>query len=116
MTEDNKQVLVTGCAGFIASKITEQLISTGQQVVGLNYMNSAYPIELKRWRLAKLEKLSGFTFVSADVTDFNGLKEIFESYSLSTIVNLAAHAGVRPSVENPWIYMETNLTGTLNLL
>ena len=72
MTEDNKQVLVTGCAGFIASKITEQLISTGQRVVGLDNMNSAYPIELKRWRLAKLEKLSGFTFVSADVTNFKG--------------------------------------------
>ena len=116
MNKDAKRILVTGCAGFIASKITEQLISTGQQVVGLDNMNPAYPVELKQWRLAKLEKLSGFTFVPSDVTDFNGLKEIFESYSLTSVVNLAAYAGVRPSVENPWIYMETNLTGTLNLL
>ena len=116
MAKDAKKILVTGCAGFIASKITGQLISAGQQVVGLDNMNPAYPVELKQWRLAKLEKLSGFTFIPSDVTDFNGLKEIFESYSLTSVVNLAAYAGVRPSVENPWIYMETNLTGTLNLL
>ena len=116
MSKDAKRILVTGCAGFIASKITEQLIATGQQVVGLDNMNLAYPVELKQWRLAKLKKLSGFTFMLSDVTNFNGLKEIFESYSLTSVVNLAAYAGVRPSVENPWIYMETNLTGTLNLL
>ena len=60
MAKDVKQILVTGCAGFIASKITEQLISTGQQVVGLDNMNSAYPVELKQWRLAKLEKIVWF--------------------------------------------------------
>ena len=79
MNKDAKRILVTGCAGFIASKITEQLISTGQQVVGLDNMNPAYPVELKQWRLAKLEKLSGFTFVPSDVTHFSFLKPLLSS-------------------------------------
>ena len=104
MNKDAKRILVTGCAGFIASKITEQLISIGQQVVGLDNMNPAYPVELKQWRLAKLEKLSGFTFVPSDVTNFNGLKEIFESYSLSTVVNLAAYDNNNNKIGNSGQY------------
>ena len=77
MNKDAKRILVTGCAGFIASKIAEQLISTGQQVVGLDNMNPVYPVELKQWRLAELEKFLVFTFVPGDVTYFNGLKGLY---------------------------------------
>lgn len=114
--------LVTGAAGFIGAKVTEFLLADGDTVVGIDNLNDAYDVRLKRWRLTQLEGKPGFEFHRLDICDRQGLKALFDTqYAVrhtpfDAIINLAARAGVRYSVENPWIYFETNTTGTLNLL
>ena len=108
--------LVTGCAGFIGSRITELLLERGDTVVGVDNLNDAYPPPLKEWRLAQLQKFPSFEFEQRDITHFDALKELFQQYKFDAVMNLAARAGVRASVENPWIYFDTNIIGTLNLL
>ncbi len=111
------RVLVTGCAGFIGWKASEMLLDQGHTVVGVDNLNDAYDVRLKGWRLAQLEGRPGFAFYRLDITDRAGLSPLFsESPPFDAVINLAARAGVRPSVQNPWIYFETNVTGTLNLL
>jgi nucleoside-diphosphate-sugar epimerase len=121
--------LVTGCAGFIGWKVTEFLLADGHTVVGVDNLNDAYDVRLKQWRLAQLEGRPGFEFHRMDITNRRELKELWESQiadcrlqivnrrlPFDAVINLAARAGVRQSVENPWVYFETNVTGTLNLL
>ena len=108
--------LVTGAAGFIGSKIAELLLERGDTVVGVDNLNDSYSPQLKEWRLARLQQLSGFHFERLDITHFNPLKELFQQHNFDAVMNLAARAGVRASVENPWVYIQTNITGTLNLL
>jgi nucleoside-diphosphate-sugar epimerase len=109
--------LVTGAAGFIASKVCAILLEQGHTVVGLDNMNDAYDIRLKDWRLARLLPAANFSFYRLDVCDRQGLDALFEAHTdIAGVINLAARAGVRASVENPWIFVETNMTGTLNLL
>ena len=109
--------LVTGTAGFIASKVAEQLLDAGHSVVGVDNMNDAYDVRLKEWRLARLEEREGFQPHKTDICDLPAMKKIFaEAGPFDAVVNLAARAGVRQSVENPWVYIDTNTTGTLNLL
>ncbi|MHB8901444.1 MAG: NAD-dependent epimerase/dehydratase family protein [Thermoguttaceae bacterium] len=117
--------LVTGCAGFIASRVTELLLDGGHAVVGIDNVNDAYDPRLKRWRLSRLEGRPGFAFHEADITDMAAMERRFagdaaagggEGRPYAAVVNLAARAGVRPSVDNPWVYVETNARGTLNLL
>jgi len=111
------RVLVTGCAGFIGWKVCEYLLAAGYEVVGVDNLNDAYDVRLKRWRLAQLEGRQGFTFYPLDICDRPAMGKVFqENGSFVAVVNLAARAGVRQSVENPWVYIETNVTGTLNLL
>jgi UDP-glucuronate 4-epimerase len=107
--------LLTGAAGFIASKVAELLLEQGHTVVGVDNLNDAYDVRLKLWRLAQLEGLPGFQFHRLDITDRTDLEELF-NLEFDAVINLAARAGVRQSVENPWVYFETNVTGTLNLL
>jgi nucleoside-diphosphate-sugar epimerase len=107
--------LVTGCAGFIGSKVTELLLREGHTVTGLDNINDAYDQRLKHWRLDQIKGKPGFTFYQVDICDREGLKRAFNS-KFDAVINLAARAGVRQSVENPWVYFETNVTGTLNLL
>ena len=107
--------LVTGSAGFIGSKVTELLLAEGNSVVGIDSLNDAYDPRLKSWRLAQLEGRPGFTFYQLDIVDRVALHRLFSS-EFDAVINLAARAGVRQSVENPWVYFETNVTGTLNLL
>jgi len=109
-------ILVTGCAGFIGSKIAELLLKRGDTVVGIDNLNNAYAVQLKEWRLAQLQRFPAFEFKRLDITNFDVLKELFQQYTFDAVMNLAARAGVRASVENPWVYVETNITGTLNLL
>ena len=123
-----KCYLVTGCAGFIASKVTELLLEAGHVVVGVDNLNDAYDPRLKQWRLAQLQPRANFRFHRLDITDRAALEEIFEAGAAgpeaeqlqqrpySAVVNLAARAGVRPSVENPRVYYQANCDGTLNLL
>lgn len=107
--------LVTGASGFIGSKVTELLLADGHAVVGVDNLNDAYDVRLKQWRLAQLRERSGFEFHQIDLRDREALASLFAS-GPEAVVNLGARAGVRQSVENPWIYFETNVTGTLNLL
>jgi nucleoside-diphosphate-sugar epimerase len=115
-------VLLTGCAGFIGAKVAEFLLSSGHTVWGLDNLNDAYDVRLKQWRFDQLKGKSGFTFHNLDICNRKGLGETFrtkfkiENSKFDTVINLAARAGVRQSVENPWVYFETNVTGTLNLL
>jgi UDP-glucuronate 4-epimerase len=110
--------LVTGAAGFIGARTSEMLIEQGHTVVGVDNMNDAYDPRMKEYRLAKLRTLKGFEFIRDDISD----KEIFNRQSsivsrrFDGIINLAARAGVRYSVENPWVFLESNIIGTLNML
>ncbi|MHC4956812.1 MAG: NAD-dependent epimerase/dehydratase family protein [Planctomycetota bacterium] len=109
--------LVTGAAGFIASKVTELLLDAGHTVAGVDNMNDAYDVRLKDWRLKQIVDREGFSFHRIDICDRDALEAVFDSHGpFDAVVNLAARAGVRQSVENPWVYVDTNTTGTLNLL
>ncbi len=107
---------VTGCVGFIGSKVTELLLKDGHTVVGADNLNDAYDVRLKKWRLQQLGKESGFQFHELDICNQSALRDVFNANIPDAVINLAARAGVRYSVENPWVYYETNVTGTLNLL
>jgi UDP-glucuronate 4-epimerase len=114
--------LVTGCAGFIASQVCHLLLSAGHDVVGLDNLNDAYDPRLKDWRLARLRDVPNFRFAKADISDRAALDAALAEQKLSAasniagVINLAARAGVRASMENPWIYYQCNVIGTLNLL
>jgi len=109
--------LVTGTAGFIASKVAEFLLDEGHTVVGVDNLNDAYDVRLKEWRLGRLRGREGFSYAHLDICDKDALqKQIFGGDRFDAVFNLAARAGVRQSVENPYVYADTNLDGTLNLL
>ena len=110
--------LVTGAAGFIASKTCDLLLQRGDQVVGIDNMNDAYDVRLKEWRLRQLEGRDGFEIHKIDMCDRAALAQVWDAHGgdFEAVINLAARAGVRQSVENPWVYFETNTTGSLNLL
>lgn len=109
--------LVTGAAGFIASRVCEFLLAQGHQVTGIDNLDSAYDIRLKEWRLNRLTNKKDFTFHHEDICNRPVLDDIFkQTPKLDAVINLAAKAGVRDSVLDPWSYYDTNLTGTLNLL
>ena len=115
-----KRYLVTGCAGFIASKVVDLLLEAGHTVLGIDNLNDAYDPRLKQWRLKQLLQRKDFTFHQTDISDLAALEPLFkvagDETPYAAVVNLAARAGVRPSVSNPWVYYEANCTGTLNLL
>ncbi len=111
--------LVTGAAGFIGYRVAELLLQQGEKVIGLDNLNDAYDVRLKHWRLERLQGYSGFSFYKIDISDRCALQEApfsRPSPKIEAVINLAARAGVRQSVQNPWVYIETNVTGTLNLL
>ena len=111
-----QKILVTGAAGFIGSRVCALLAQEGRDVVGLDSFNDAYDRRLKDWRWAQLEKTKGLELVRGDITDASTLRYLFEQHGFGAIINLAARAGVRASVENPGVYVEANVTGSLNLL
>lgn len=111
--------LVTGVAGFIASNVARLLLDAGSEVVGVDNLNDAYDPRLKRWRLERLAGRKGFEFHEVDICDRSALAPAFaraKSAPFAAVLNLAARAGVRPSVEDPWPYFRTNAEGCLNLL
>ncbi len=110
--------IVTGAAGFIGQRVSELLLSEGHSVFGLDNINDAYDVRMKNWRLDQLKTSPAFKFKLLDISQFDSLKEWIISIKtpIDAIINLAARAGVRQSVENPWVYVETNVVGNLNLL
>jgi len=111
-----KTVLVTGCAGFIGWKVSEKLLEKNIGVAGIDNMNDYYDTKLKIWRLDQLKRNKQFIFHQGDIGSFQEVKTVFANHQLDAVINLAARAGVRASVEDPWAYLDTNTKGTLNLL
>ncbi len=108
--------LLTGAAGFIASAVADELLNAGHTVAGWDNLNDAYDRRLKDWRLAQLENRPGFTFQRVDISDRPAVQEAWGTQQFDAVINLAARAGVRQSVLDPWVYAETNMIGVLNLL
>jgi nucleoside-diphosphate-sugar epimerase len=108
--------LVTGTAGFIAARTAELLLEAGHRVVGVDNLNDYYDVRLKEHRLAGLQTHAGFEFVRADIEAMPALAPLFTRHRFDAVLNLAARAGVRYSIEHPHVYLSTNLLGTLNLL
>lgn len=110
--------IVTGCAGFIASKLTQNLLEQGNDVLGIDVLNDAYDCRLKNYRLKNLKAFHNFRFKKGDIADKDFVFKQVKSCksTLQAIYNLAARAGVRTSVVNPWIYYHSNALGSLNLL
>ncbi|QWK13778.1 MAG: GDP-mannose 4,6-dehydratase [Aquificota bacterium] len=108
--------LVTGCAGFIGWKVSEKLLERGYKVIGVDNLNDYYDVKVKDYRLKSLKKHSNFSFYQVDIENLEGLREVFKENSFDCVINEAARAGVRYSMENPYVYFTTNVLGTLNLL
>ena len=108
--------LVAGAAGFIAARVADLLLDEGHEVVGLDNLNAAYDVRMKGHRLDLLRAKPNFTFHQLDISEKETLLALSEDGPYDAIFNLAARAGVRASVEDPWVYVDTNVTGTLNLL
>ncbi len=119
-----KTILVTGCAGFIGWMVSKKLLDSGYSVLGVDNINNYYDPRIKEWRLKTLSGHRNFVFNKLDIADYGKLKTAMEPKQvtrllnghLDAVINLAARAGVRASVEDPWVYLDTNVKGTLNLL
>ena len=116
----SKNYLVTGAAGFIASQVCKQLLDRGDRIVGLDNLNDYYDVRLKEWRLQQLknhQNFKNFYFERLDIEHMENLARLFEKKGpFDAVLNLAARAGVRYSMESPHVYLTTNAQGTLNLL
>jgi nucleoside-diphosphate-sugar epimerase len=110
--------LVTGAAGFIGQRVSELLMADGHVVFGLDNLNDAYDVRVKLWRLNQLKQNDLFHFQQLDISEYEDLRDWIHQLEnpIDAIINLAARAGVRQSVENPWVYVNTNVVGNLNLL
>ncbi len=117
-------ILVTGVCGFIGWKVCEKLLAEGRSVVGLDNLNDAYDVRLKEWRLTRLRRAPGFAFHRVDIGDRDAVASFGQSAAglaakngrIDAAIHLAARAGVRASVADPWAYVSTNVAGTLNVL
>ena len=110
------RVLVTGAAGFIGLHTSLRLLERGDEVVGYDNLNAYYDPALKAARLARLESQPGFTFVRGSLEDRDAVVDLFASHRPQRVVNLAAQAGVRYSIEDPHAYVDANLVGFVNIL
>ena len=112
-----KRYLITGAAGFIGSEVAKKLLDSGAEVVGLDNLNNAYDPRMKEYRLSRLQQIPGFSFLKLDVSDRSIINDQqLVGKNFDAVINLAARAGVRDSLKDPWVYLDTNTTGTLNLL
>ena len=109
-------ILVTGAAGFIGFHVSKRLLDRGENVVGIDNLNPYYDPKLKEARLVQLQKSRGFTFIHGDISDTDSVQDLFGQHEIKRVVHLAAQAGVRYSVENPYAYIEANILGFQNIL
>jgi len=112
----NEKILVTGSAGFIGYHVSKSLLNSGFEVLGIDNINEYYKTSLKFDRLKILKNFSNFKFKKTDIADLDKLSKIFKSFKPNKVVNLAAQAGVRYSIENPFIYSNSNLVGFVNIV
>lgn len=110
------KVLITGSAGFIGSQLAIKLMERGDDVIGIDNLNDYYDVSLKEARLLRVKKYKAFTDIRADIQDKNRVGQIFDQYKPECVINLAAQAGVRYSLKNPYAYVESNLMGFVNIL
>ena len=113
---DLKKILVTGCAGFIGMSLCEKLLIMGFKVLGVDNLNNYYSVSLKRQRVNRLKKYKNFLFTISDISDFDDIRSHFKAFKPNKVINLAAQAGVRYSLDNPHAYINTNVMGFLNIL
>lgn len=113
-----KNILITGAAGFIGSNLAKRLLNTESdvKVIGLDNMNDYYDVRIKESRLAELEEFENFTFIKGNLADKDLIFKIFEDFKPDIVVNLGAQAGVRYSITNPDAYIESNMLGFYNIL
>ena len=110
------KVFVTGTAGFIGSALAKKLLARGDEVIGIDNLNDYYDVELKKARLSEITSEAGFTNIQGGIEDRDLINKIFSEHRPDRVVNLAAQAGVRYSLENPHAYIESNIVGFTNLL
>lgn len=108
-------IFIPGCAGFIGFSTTLRLLKDGYECIGVDNLNHYYDVKMKQKRLSILKNYKNFTFYETDIENFDALKLIFQMYKFDSIINLAARAGVRYSMQNPFVYLSTNTLGSLNL-
>ena len=111
-----KKILITGAAGFIGSRLGKLLLDRGDNVQGIDNINDYYDVNLKLARLKQLQEREGFGFVKLDLQDRSGMERLFAEGGFDAVVNLAAQAGVRYSLKNPYSYIDSNIVGFLNVL
>ncbi len=116
MTDNQQTTLVTGVAGFIGFHIARSLLKKGDKVIGVDNLNAYYDVSLKKARLEQITSHHNFAFYHEDINNLDALKRIFSDHRIDKICNLAAQAGVRYSIQNPFVYQESNVGGFLNLL
>ena len=114
--DTSKKILVTGAAGFIGFHLSKKLLSQGVSVVGFDNLNDYYDVNLKYARLKELEPFGNFTFIKGNLADKAAVDKLFEEHNFDIVVNLAAQAGVRYSIDNPQAYIESNVVGFFNIL
>ncbi|MEW9671322.1 SDR family NAD(P)-dependent oxidoreductase [Ammoniphilus sp. 3BR4] len=114
--DPSKTYLITGAAGFIGYFLSKKLLEQGCTVIGIDNINDYYDVNLKHARLEQLEPYERFTFIKGDISDKDMVMKTFEAYKPHVVVNLAAQAGVRYSIENPDVYIQSNVIGFFNIL
>jgi UDP-glucuronate 4-epimerase len=114
--DPSKTYLITGAAGFIGYYLSRKLLEQGCQVIGVDNINDYYDVNLKHTRLEQLKTYEKFTFIEGDISDKSMITNLFEEYKPNVVVNLAAQAGVRYSIENPDVYIQSNIIGFYNIL
>lgn len=114
--DNSKTYLITGVAGFIGFYLSKKLLEKGYRVIGIDNINDYYDVNLKYTRLNKLHPFEKFKFIKEDISNKSSIMNIFEEYKPNIVVNLAAQAGVRYSIENPDVYISSNIVGFFNIL
>ncbi len=116
LLDNSKVYLITGAAGFVGYFLSKKLLEQGCQVIGIDNINDYYDVNLKYARLENLKPYGNFTFIKGDISDKDMITKLFEEYKPNIVVNLAAQAGVRYSIENPDVYIQSNIIGFYNIL